>query len=69
MADWVDGPTGPKSKNLNRKDICQNPGTCVVRSNLAMSLEIGEWDGGEVQGLDQNGGVEIETNDDIAPDL
>lgn len=65
----MDGPTGPKSKNLGRKDICQNTGTCVVRSNLAMSLEIREWDSEEVQSPDQSGGVEIEASDDITPDL
>lgn len=45
-ADYVNGPTGPKSKNLDRKEICQNAGICVVQPSLAAKLDgvHGEWD-------------------------
>ncbi|PWW75885.1 hypothetical protein C7212DRAFT_280421 [Tuber magnatum] len=47
---YVHGPTGPKFKNLARKEICQNEGVCVVRSSLTEEVEIPSvtlegWDG------------------------
>jgi len=50
---YVHGPTGPKFKNLARKEICQNEGVCVVRSSLTEEAEIPfvtleGWDGEDV---------------------
>ncbi|PUU84262.1 hypothetical protein B9Z19DRAFT_1070558 [Tuber borchii] len=47
---YVDGPTGPKFKNLARKEICQNEGVCTLRSSLTEEVEIPflapeDWDG------------------------
>lgn len=64
--DYVNGPTGPKSKNLDRKEICQNEGICIVQPSLAMKLNgvHGEWDE-ELPWPDQNSELEAETGDDI----
>jgi hypothetical protein len=37
---YVSGPTGPRFKNLGRKDICQNPAenSCQIRSNMEADL-------------------------------
>lgn len=46
-ADYVNGPTGPKFKNLDRKEVCQNEGICVVQPSLTLKLEGvngGKWD-------------------------
>lgn len=31
---YVNGPTGPKDKNMDRIDICQNPGICIVQPSI-----------------------------------
>ncbi|KAI5815797.1 hypothetical protein BZA77DRAFT_338593 [Pyronema omphalodes] len=31
---YVNGPTGPKSKNLDRREICQNAGICTLLPSL-----------------------------------
>ncbi|KAH0613572.1 uncharacterized protein H6S33_005458 [Morchella sextelata] len=44
---YVNGPTGPKFKNLDRKEVCQNEGICVVQPSLTLKLEGvngGKWD-------------------------
>lgn len=49
--DYVNGPTGPKFKNLARKEICQNEGICIVQPSIIMEweeeLHHGKWDEGE----------------------
>lgn len=68
MADYVNGPTGPKFKNLDRKEICQNEGICVVQPSLTVKLEGvhgGKWDEEDVPWPDT--GVEIEV--DIVEDM
>ncbi len=37
--DYVNGPTGPRDKNLGRTAICQNEGICVVQPSLLWKLE------------------------------
>lgn len=36
---YVNGPTGPKGKNLDRNAICQNERICVVQPSLTYRLE------------------------------
>lgn len=35
----MNGPTGPKHKNLGRTEVCQNEGICVVQPSLTYRLE------------------------------
>lgn len=64
---YVNGPTGPKMKRLDRVEICQNEGICVVQPSLTYRLEgvkgpVSEGDDEwyeEVMRGDQ-GGVKIE---------
>lgn len=72
MADYVDGPTGPKSKNLGRKAICQNEGICIVQPSLTMKLggvHGREWDNEEIPWPNQNGEAETGKGGDITPEL
>lgn len=55
----MDGPTGPKSKNLDRKDICQNKGICIVQSSLVVKLNSLD-DDEEMPWPDQKDEVEVE---------
>jgi hypothetical protein len=67
MVDYVNGPTGPKFKNLDRREICQNEGICVVQPSLTVRLEGvqgGKWDEEDVPWPDQGNKVELDTGED-----
>ncbi|KAF8534509.1 hypothetical protein BDD12DRAFT_756105, partial [Trichophaea hybrida] len=36
---FVNGPTGPKHKNLGRTEVCQNEGSCIVQPSLTYQLK------------------------------
>lgn len=57
-SDYVNGPTGPKDKNLQRTEICQNENICVVQPSLTYRLEGVDgpiWDSDEDEPLAQPG--------------
>lgn len=68
---FVNGPTGPKHKNLGRTKVCQNEDLCVVQPDLTQQppgqqggRRLGHGDGvGGEDGLDGEGGVVVEFGD------
>jgi hypothetical protein len=65
---YVNGPTGPKDKNMNRKAICQNEKICVVQPSLTYRLEgvkpeeDDEWTRNSL-GIGKEGNVVVEFRD------
>lgn len=66
---WVDGPTGPRWKNLRRRGICQNENACRVWNNRFVGksgrteeeeLRVAEEAGAKIE---TQKGVDIETQD------